>query len=66
MVRCAIYIMSISVTLGSSLWVLYTSNNLISLATIASLHARDLEGIQVRSPSPLPARGVCRLAAPGA
>jgi hypothetical protein len=43
---CIIYICCSSISLGSSLWVLYTSNNLINLATSASLYARDLKDLQ--------------------
>ena len=43
---CIIYVCCSSISLGSSLWVLYTSNNLINLATSASLYARDLKDLQ--------------------
>ena len=43
---CFIFITCSSISLGSSLWVLYTSNNLINLATSASLYARHLKDLQ--------------------
>jgi len=43
---CIVYVCCSSISLGSSLWVLYTSNNLINLATSASLYARDLKDLQ--------------------
>ena len=43
---CVIYVICSSISLGASLWVLYTSNNLINLATSASLYARDLKDLQ--------------------
>ena len=43
---CVIYVICSSISLGASLWVLYTSNNLINLATSASLYARHLKDLQ--------------------
>lgn len=42
----AIYTIACSISLGASLWVLYTSNNLITLATRTTLQAQDLKGVQ--------------------
>lgn len=43
---CFMYVVCAAVSLGSSIWVLYTSNNLINLATTASLYASDLKQLQ--------------------
>ena len=45
MIITATYIFCSSISLGSSIWVLYTSNNLINLATMTTLHASDLKGV---------------------
>ena len=41
-----LYVFSCSVSLGASLWVLYTCNNLVNLATVSTLAAKDLKGVQ--------------------
>ncbi|KAL1503285.1 hypothetical protein AB1Y20_011338 [Prymnesium parvum] len=45
-VLCLLYVCGACTVLGASTWVLYSSNNLINLATIASLYATSLEDLQ--------------------
>ena len=46
MIITATYIFCSSISLGSSIWVLYTSNNLINLATMSALQAERLSDVQ--------------------
>lgn len=46
MMGVAVYTIACSFSLASALWVLYTSNNLINLATMTTLSAEDLRGVQ--------------------
>lgn len=41
-----LYIVGTSISLGCSIWVLYTSNNLINLATMSALQANSLADVQ--------------------
>jgi len=41
-----LYTFGCSVSLGASLWVLYTCNNLTNLATMSTIAAKDLKGLQ--------------------
>ena len=43
--RMISYVVGTSASLGCSIWVLYTSNNLINLATLSALHANRLEDV---------------------
>lgn len=45
-ITCVLYVMCSAISLGASIWVLYTSNNLMNLATVASLYARDLRDLR--------------------
>ncbi len=44
--RLMLYVGGASISLGCSVWVLYTSNNLINLATMSALHATQLDHVQ--------------------
>ena len=44
--RIVLYIVGTSISLGCSIWVLYTSNNLINLATMSALQAEKLSDVQ--------------------
>lgn len=46
MVCVFFYTVGCSYSLGASLWVLYTCNNLVNLATMSTLAAKDLKGVQ--------------------
>jgi len=46
MLLCAGYVLAACTSLGASVWVLYTSNNLINSALIAQLYGSKLEDLQ--------------------
>lgn len=46
MLCVVVYTVGCSLSLGASLWVLYTCNNLVNLATMSTLAAKDLKGVQ--------------------
>ena len=46
-VRLFLYVMGSSLSVGCSIWVLYTSNNLINLATLSALYAARLQDVHM-------------------